>query len=175
MCIWCQLLVFNVTVILGCCGVYFLEIVESFFDLAKGAFKRAADRKRAENILTRWASAWQGASRNLTGTSSNHGAYLHFNQLIGGVWCKAFTFHASFRHGFSLRGPDTDRNRKSHKFRDNRLNSEPLDNLFESWSLHPEVRPAGNAVELHMSEAHDDVWELFLQEALSCLNEPTRP
>jgi len=151
-----------------------LEIVESFLYLAKGAFKRPADRKRAENILMRWAIAWQGSYRNLTGTSSNHGAYLHFNQLIGGIWCKAFTFHLSSRHGLSLRGPDTDRTRKSHKFRENRLDSKPLDNLFEAWSLHPEARAAGNAVELYMSEAHDDVWELFLQEALSYLNEPIR-
>jgi hypothetical protein len=150
-----------------------LEIVESFLDLAKVAFKRTADIKRAENILMRWATAWQGSSRNLTGTSSNHGVYLHFNQMIGGIWCKAFTFHASLRHGFTLRGPDTDRTRKSHKFREKRLNSKSLDNLFEAWSLHPEARSAGNAVELHMSEAHDDVWDLFLQEALSCLNEPT--
>ncbi|MDR0498156.1 MAG: hypothetical protein LBH03_00285, partial [Holophagales bacterium] len=128
--------------------------------------------KRAENILIKWVSAWQGASRNLTETSSNHGAYLHFNQLIGGIWCKVFTFHASSRHGFSLRGPDTDRTRKSHKLRENRLNTISLDNLFKLWSLHPEARSAGNAVELQMTEAHDDIWDLFLQEALSCLNEP---
>lgn len=96
---------------------------------------------------------------------------MHFNQLIGDVWCKAFTFHAAPRHGLSLRGPDTDRLRKSHKLRANRLDSRPLDSLFEAWSAHPEARPAGNAVELFMDEAHDDVWELFLQEALSCLDE----
>jgi len=154
-----------------------LEIVESFLDSAKGAFKRTADRKRAESILIRWATAWQSSQsslRNLSNTNSNHGAYLHFNQLIGGIWCKAFTFHAASRHGLSLRGPDTDRTRKSHKLRENRLDSRPLDSLFEVWSLHPEARPAGNAVELRMDEAHDSVWDLFLQEALSCLDETTK-
>ena len=144
--------------------------MESFLDSAKGAFKRTADRKRAEGILMRWAAAWNGPLRNLTQTNSNHGAYLHFNQLIGGIWCKAFTFHAVSGYGLGLRGPDTDRIRKSHKLRENRLDSRPLDSLFAAWSLHPEARPAGKAVELRMNEAHDDVWELFLQEALYCLS-----
>ena len=148
-----------------------MEVVESFLDSAKGAFSRTADRKRAESILMRWTTAWRGSSRNLSQTNSNHGAYLHFDQLIGGIWCKVFTFRAVYRHGLSLRGPDTDRTRKSHKLRGNRLDSKPLDRLFEAWSLHPEARPAGNAVELRMDEAHDNVWELFLQEALSCLDE----
>jgi hypothetical protein len=147
--------------------------VESFLDSAKGAFRRGDDRKRAEGILTRWAAAWQGPCRSLTGTASNHGAYLHFNQLVGGIWCKAFTFRAAPRRGLSLRGPDTDRVRKSHELRAHRLDPKLLDQLFKEWSLHPEARRAGNAVELFMDEAHDDVWELFLQEALSCLNEET--
>ena len=148
-----------------------MELVESFFDSAKGVFKRPDDRARAECILTRWAAAWQGPNRNLIRTSSNHGAYLHFNQLIGGIWCKAFSFRAAPRQGLSLRGPDTDRIRKSHKLRANRLDPKPLDSLFKAWSLHPEARPAGNAVELFMDEAHDDVWEMFLREALSCLDD----
>jgi hypothetical protein len=122
----------------------------------------------------RWATAWQSPYRSLTQTNSNHGPYLHFNQFIAGIWCRAFTFHLSARRGLSLRGPDTDRGRKSHKLRVNRLDSKPLDDLFEAWSLHPEANPAGNAVELLLLEAHDDVWESFLQEALSCLNESTR-
>jgi hypothetical protein len=149
-----------------------LDIVESFLDLAKGTFRHSADLERARGILTRWAAAWRGPFRNLTKSQSNHGAYLHFNQFIEGVWCKAFTFHATLRQGLSLRGPDTDRTRKSHKLREKQLNSKPLDDLFEAWSLHPESRPAGNAVQLLLEEAHDDVWESFLQEALSCLSEP---
>jgi len=148
-----------------------LEIVESFLEAAKGAFRRTDGRKRAEIILTRWASVRQGPCRSLTGTASSHGAYLHFNQFIGGIWCKVFTFRASPRQGLSLRGPDTDRVRKSHKLRANRLDTKSLDKLFENWSLHPEAHPAGNAVELFMDEAHDEVWEAFLQEALTCLNE----
>lgn len=152
-----------------------MEIVESFLAHAKGAFRRPDDRRRAEKILLRWAAAWQGRSRNLTQTSSNHGTYLHFNQLIGGIWCRAFIFHAAPRRGFGLRGPDTDRTRKSHKLRANRLDSSSLDALFEAWSAHPEARPAGNAVELLLEEAHDDVWESFLQEALRCLSEAAAP
>ena len=148
-----------------------MEIVASFLDSAKGAFRRADDRRRAESILMKWAAAWQGPSRSLTGTASNHGAFLHFNQFMGGIWCKAFTFRAAPRRGLSLRGPDTDRVRKSHKLRANRLDSEPLDRLYREWSQHPEVRSAGNAVELFMDEAHDDVWDSFLKEALSCLAE----
>ena len=147
------------------------QTVESFLGLAAKALKRASDMKRAEIILTRWASAWQGSNRDLLLTNSNHGPYLHFNQMIGGIWCKVFTFHASPRQGLRLRGPDTDRGRKSHKFRANRLDSRHLDALFDAWSLHPEARAAGNAVVLVLEEAHDDVWEKFLQEALSCLQE----
>jgi hypothetical protein len=148
-----------------------LDIVDAFLDSAKGGFKWAADRKRAELILARWAAAWQSPGRILAHTNSNHGPYLHFNQFIAGTWCKAFAFHISSRQGLVMRGPDTDRVRKSHKLRGNRLDPKPLDDLFEAWSLHPEARPAGNAVELLLSEAHDDVWEIFLQEALSCLDE----
>jgi hypothetical protein len=148
-----------------------LDIVESFLNSSKGGFKRMADRARAELVLMRWAAAWQSPSRSLTQTNSNHGPYLQFNQFIAGMWCKVFAFHISSRQGLTLRGPDTDRARKSHKLRGNRLDPKPLDDLFGAWSMHPEARPAGNAVELLLSEAHDDVWESLLQEALSCLNE----
>ena len=148
-----------------------MEIVELFLASAKGAFKHPNDRARAEHILARWVLAWQGPHRNLLKTKSNHGAYLHFNQLIGGIWCKVFTFHIAVRQGLSLRGPDTDRARKSHKLRGNRLDSKPLDCLFDLWSNHPEARPAGKAVELLLQEAHDDVWDAFLSEALSCLEQ----
>lgn len=149
----------------------FLEIVDSFLDSAKGAFRHGSDRERAKLILTKWAASWQGSQRNLTKSCSNHGSYLHFNQFIGGIWCKAFTFHAAFRQGLSLRGPDTDRTRKSHKLRERKLDTKSLDSLYEAWASHPEARPAGNAVQLLLEEAHDDVWESFLQEALSCLDE----
>ena len=145
--------------------------MEFFLNSAKGAIRHSADQKRAEAILLRWVSAWQGQGRSLTGTNSNHGAYLHFNQNIGGTWCKAFSFHAEPKHGLSLRGPDTDRGRKSHRLRSDRLDPESLDRLFEAWSGHPEARPAGRAVELFIYEAHDDVWESFLQHALACLND----
>ncbi|MCL1892795.1 MAG: hypothetical protein FWG02_00985 [Holophagaceae bacterium] len=147
-----------------------MEIVESFLESALSTLKREETRERAQSILTKWAEAWQGSTRRLTLSDSNHGTYLHFNQLIGGVWCKAFTFHATPGNGLSLRGPDTDRTRKSHKLRSKRLDSGSLDKLFEAWSTHPEARPAGNAVILLLDEAHDDVWESFLHEALSCLN-----
>jgi len=149
-----------------------LEIAESFLIAAQAAFKWESDKERGMAILAKWAAAWQGQGRKLEMTSSNHGVSLHFMQFIGGFWCKAFAFHASRRDGLRLRGPDTDRVRKSHKLRANRLDPAPLDSLFEAWSKHPEARPAGNAVELVLVEAHDDVWEIFLQEALSCLREP---
>lgn len=148
-----------------------MKNIETFLDLAKKSIKWPNEKTRAETILTKWAAAWQGTSRNLTLTRSIHGSYLHFNQLIGGTWCKAFTFHACRKHGISLRGPDTDRTRKSHKLRANPLDTRQLDKLFETWQKHPETHPAGNAVELFFDEAPDHVWDAFLQEALACLNE----
>ena len=41
-----------------------------------------------------------------------------------------------------------------------------LDVVFAAWSSHPEARPAGNAVELYLEEAADEVWEAFLQAVL---------
>jgi hypothetical protein len=146
-----------------------LEILEVFLAEASTCIKRPQSRLRAEALLTRWAMAWQGPTRILEHTRSNHGACLHFNQLIGTVWCHVFVFHAIPREGLSLKGPDTDRTRKSHKLRSNRLDSSSLDALFQAWSAHPEARPAGHAVEFWLEEVPDDVWEACLQEALACL------
>ena len=97
---------------------------------------------------------------------------MRFNQLIGSVWCHVFAFHAVPREGLSLRGPDTDRTRKSHKLRNNRLDSSSLDALFDAWSAHPEAHPAGNAVEFWLEETPDEVWDACLEEALGCLKTP---
>lgn len=146
-----------------------MELLEAFTERALAALKFQGERARARAILLRWATAWQGPTRSLTYTRSLHGSYLHFNQLIGKVWCQAFSFHAAPRHGLSMRGPDTDRARKSHKLRDNRLDASGLDALFTAWSAHPELRPAGIAVEAFLGETPDEVWEAMLQEALGCL------
>lgn len=146
-----------------------LEMLEAFTERAEAALKFQGERARARALLLRWGTAWQGPSRSLTYTRSVHGSYLHFNQLIGKTWSQAFTFHAAPRHGLSLRGPDTDRARKSHKLRDTRLDATGLDALFEAWSQHPEPRPAGNAIEAFLEETPDEVWEAMLQEALACL------
>lgn len=143
-----------------------------FLAEASASIRRPQSRARAGAILSRWAMAWQGPTRILEHTRSNHGAYLHFNQLIGTVWCHVFVFHASHKDGLSLRGPDTDRTRKAHKLRSNRLDSSGLDALFTAWSAHPEAHPAGNAVEFWLDEVPDEVWEACLQEALECLKIP---
>jgi hypothetical protein len=146
-----------------------LEILDTFLAEASASIRRPQSRARAIAILTRWATAWQGPSRTLEQTRSIHGSCLHFNQLIGSVWCHAFAFHAVPRDGLFLRGPDTDRTRKSHKLRSNRLDSTGLDALFTAWSARPEAHPAGNAVEFWLEEVPDEVWEASLQEALECL------
>ena len=146
-----------------------LEILETFLAEASASIKHPQSRARANAVLSRWAAAWQGPTRILEHTRSNHGACLHFNQLIGTVWCHAFAFHAIQKEGLSLRGPDTDRTRKSHKFRSNRLDSASLDALFQAWSAHPEAHPAGHAVEFWLEEVPDEVWETCLQEAMDCL------
>ncbi len=146
-----------------------MEDLNFFFTKAQGALKHASERKRAEAILLRWTALWTGPKRSLTTTHSNHGAFLHFNQLIGATWSAVFTFHAAPRHGLSLRGPDPDRIRKSHRHRDKSLDRSGLDALFDAWSAHPEARPAGNAVEIYLEEASDEVWEACLQEALTRL------
>jgi hypothetical protein len=146
-----------------------LEILETYLAEASATIKRPQSRARAQVILTRWATAWQGPTRALAHTRSIHGSCLHFNQLIGTVWCHAFAFHAIPREGLFLKGPDTDRTRKSHKFRSNRLDSSSLDALFKAWSARPEARPAGNAVEFWLEEVPDEVFEACLQEVLECL------
>ena len=131
--------------------------------------KHAQDRERAQALILRWSAAWQGPTRRLTVTASNHGTYLHFDQRVGTVWTQVFSFHAALNHGLSMRGPDPDRLRKSHKRRANKLDRSPLDSLFEAWSAHGEAHPANNAVEIFLVEASDDTWEECLQEALTCL------
>lgn len=147
-----------------------MEPFEDFLEYSLHVLKHASERGRAERILTRWATAWQGRDRNLTVSFSNHGGYLHFHQLIGGTWCNVVVFHAAHRHGLSMRGPDPDRGRKSHKLRRHKLDRAPLDGVFEAWSAHPEHRPAGLAVEFYLEETPDEVWEACLQEALQQLS-----
>lgn len=146
-----------------------MEILEPFLDSLFRALKHPSDRARAQAIVERWATAWQGPTRNLDVTRSNHGTYLHLAERIGTVWTQVCIFHVAPRHGLSMRGPDTDRSRKSHKLRNNKLDRDPLDALFEAWSAHPEARPANNAVEFFLDETPDETWEACLQEALKCL------
>lgn len=63
----------------------------------------------------------------------------------------------------SLRGPDPDRMRRSHKLKANPLDRTPLDQLFEDWSQFPEGRPAGNAIEFFIDETPDTTWDACLQ------------
>ena len=146
-----------------------MQPCEDFLDFAAAALKRPQARDRASAILSRWAAAWQGPRRNLEGTCSNHGAFLHFNQKIGDTWCHVFSFHASRQEGLLLRGPDPDRGRKSHKLRSHKLDTEALDALFDAWAAHPEARPAGKAVEFDLDETPDEVWAACLEEALGLL------
>lgn len=146
-----------------------VEILEAFAERAQAALRFQTDRARAKALLFRWGTAWQGSTRSLTLTRSLHGTYLHFNQLIGKVWCQVFSFHAAPRQGLTMRGPDSDRARKSHKHRDNRLDASGLDALFAAWSAHPETRPAGIAVEADLLEVPDETWEAMLQETLKIL------
>jgi hypothetical protein len=146
-----------------------LEILEDFLDFTTHVLKHASERARAQAILNRWGGLWVGKDRTLTSTLSNHGSFLHFNQALGGHWCQVFSFHAAHRHGLSLRGPDPDRARKSHKLRRHPLDPKPLDAIFAAWSAHPEGRPAGLALEFYLEETPDEVWEACLQEALQHL------
>lgn len=149
-----------------------MEVVESFLTAAATCLKQAHARNRAAELVQRWAAVWQGPTRVLDFTHSNHGACLHFNQFLGTTWCHAFTFHATRKEGFFMKGPDTDRSRKSHKLRTHKLDPGALDALFEAWSLHPEARPAGNAVEFFLDEVPDDTWAILLQEVLHHLADP---
>jgi len=143
-----------------------LEELEVFLAKAQAVLKHPQERKRAEALLVHWSALWPSPKRNITCTFSNHGACLHFNQMIGSTWSHVFTFHASPHHGLSMRGPDPDRIRKSHKLRSHPLDRGGLDRVFEAWSAHPEARPAGNAIELFLEEAPDEVWEACLQDVL---------
>jgi len=146
-----------------------LEDLNLFVAKAIASLKFARERQRAEALLTRWSTLWPGPKRNITCTFSNHGAFLHFNQLIGSTWSHVFVFHAAPKHGLSMRGPDSDRSRKAHKHRDTPLDRTGLDAVFAAWSAHPETRPAGNAIELYLDEAPDEVWEACLQEVMTLL------
>ena len=143
-----------------------MELLEEFLPYAKGCLKHVSERARLEVILGQWASKWTGKQRLFDYSRSHHGAFLHFNQLMGGKWVQAFTFVATRREGVCLRGPEPDRDRKAHKFRHNPLDAAPLDALFEAWSLHPEARPCGHAVEFFLEETPDDVWAACLAEVL---------
>lgn len=146
-----------------------MEELENFITKALACLKHPQERQRAEALLRRWAALWAGPRRALATTFSNHGAFLHFDQLIGTTWAHVFSFHAAPRHGLSMRGPDTDRMRKSHKLRANPLDRSGLDAVYEAWSARPEGRPAGNAVEFLLDEASDETWEGCLQDVLTRL------
>ncbi len=143
--------------------------LEDFLLVAHSSLRHRSDRQRADALLQRWTSAWLGKERVVNGTFSNHGAYLHFAQFLQGQWVQVFTFHAAHDHGLSLRGPDPDRIRKGHKHRANRLDTAALDALFEAWSVHPEGRPAGHAVEFYLTETPDDTYDRCLQDVMECL------
>ncbi len=143
-----------------------MDLLDDFLPYAQGCLKHPSERIRLAALLSQWTAKWRGKNRTLDYSRSLHGAFLHFNQLLDGKWVKAFTFVATRREGVCLRGPDVDRARKSHKFRHNPLNSAPLDALFEAWSLHPEARPAGHAVEFFMEETPDEVWAVCLAEVI---------
>ena len=143
--------------------------VEQFLAAAQRGLHHPSERARLAAILSRWAGHWRGRHRVLDLSLSLHGAFLHFNQLMDGKWVQAFTFVATRREGVCLRGPDPDRVRKAHKYRRNPLDAAPLDALYEAWSLHPEARPAGHAVEFFLEETPDEVWEACLAEAMGCL------
>lgn len=146
-----------------------MELLEEFLPYAKGCLRHSAERQRLETILTHWAGQWRGKQRVLDYSRSHHGAFLHFNQFMGGKWVQAFTFVATPREGVCLRGPDPDRVRKSHKFRHNPLDPAPLDALFEAWAQHPEARPAGHAVEFFIEETPDETWDACLAETMTHL------
>lgn len=145
-----------------------MEALEGFWGVAFNAIPRQ-ERERAEKLLLRWAGAWKGKQRVIHLTRSNHGAFLHFAQLMDDMWCQAFTFVVTHRDGLSLRGPDPDRARKSHKLRRHKLDAAPLDALYEAWSAHPEGRPANHAVEFYLVETPDETWEACLRETLKHL------
>ncbi len=146
-----------------------MEYLDLFIKKTITSVKYAQEKKRAIALLTRWSTLWPNSKRNITYTSSNHGAFLHFNQLIDTTWSNVLTFRTSKKYGLSMKGPDVDRIRKSHKYRNNPIDRTDLDAIFISWSAHPEAHPAGNAVEFYLDETPDEVWEACLQELLQRL------
>ncbi len=146
-----------------------METLDTFLQSARRCVHHPAERDRLSALVLRWHGAWRGKHRVLDLSLSHHGAFLHFNQLMDGKWVQAFTFVATKREGVCLRGPDPDRTRKAHKLRRNPLDAAPLDALFEAWSVHPEARPAGHAVEFFLEETPDEVYEACLAEVLACL------
>ena len=135
-----------------------VNALQDFLLVGRASLRHPADRRRLEALLTRWAEAWKGKDRVLDLTHSTHGVFLHFNQFIADHWCQICYFHASPKHGVSMRGPDPDRVRKSHKFRRQKMDTTKLDALFEAWSTHEEAHAAGLAVEFFLEETSDEVW-----------------
>ena len=151
-------------------GGSFLEDLEQFLAKVAASSMHFDNKKRAMAIITKWSDSWTGSKCSITYTFSNHGAFLRFNQLIGSVWSHVFVFHISSKHSLVMRGPDTDRIRKSHKHKDNPIDRSKLDAVFTAWSMHPEAKPAGNAVEFYLEETPDEVWEVALQELLTLIS-----
>jgi hypothetical protein len=139
------------------------ESIDDFFISVRAHIKNASDRERAIQVIEMWRAAWVGKNKSITATHSGHGSFLHFNLFLSNQWCHAFVFRSVPRQGMSLRGPDPDRMRRSHKMKANPLDRKPLDQLFEDWSQHPEGRPAGNAIEFFIDETPDSVWTACLQ------------
>ncbi len=139
-----------------------VETLQDFLTAGRASVRHPADFPRLETLLTRWTTAWNRRERVLDLTHSSHGVFLHFNQFIAGHWCQVCYFHASPKHGVSMRGPDPDRVRKSHKYRRNKMDTSKLDALFEAWSAHGEAHPAGLAVEFFLDETSDEVWAACL-------------
>lgn len=146
-----------------------MDLLDEFLPYAQGCLKHPSERVRLVAVLTQWTAKWKGKSRAFDYSRSHHGGFLHFNQFMAGKWVQAFTFVATKREGVCLRGPEPDRGRKAHKHRHNPLDSAPLDALFEAWSVHPEARPAGHAVEFFLEETPDEVWAACLAEVFTSL------
>lgn len=143
--------------------------LEDFLAASRGSVRHPADRQRMVQLLNRWVASWKGKQRVLDLTHSTHGVFLHFNQFIADRWCQVCYFHASPRHGVSMRGPDPDRVRKSHKYRRDKMDTTKLDALFDAWSTHEEAHPAGLAVEFYLEETSDEVWVACLQSVKEIL------
>lgn len=143
--------------------------LEDFLAASRSSLRHPADRQRLEVLLEKWVGSWKGKERVMDLTRSTHGVFLHFNQFIADHWCQVCYFHASPKHGVSMRGPDPDRARKSHKYRRDKMDTTKLDALFEAWSGHEEAHPAGLAVEFYLEETSDEVWSACLQSVKEIL------